>query len=158
MKIINVGKKHWLSGKVKVLYNKGFFFYINHLSLIIFYHSVWLGFELFGLRVHVHSYLVVLRACTTDMTITLVIINPRQEMWLECDWHHARKRWLWEFKDFEKERAGKLTLDHGGWEVSFLPLSWELRLTVERCSCNFRISTDWDPKHRKMHRALVGSA
>ena len=25
-----------------------FFFYINHFSLIIFYHSVWLGFELFG--------------------------------------------------------------------------------------------------------------
>ena len=24
------------------------FFYINHFSLIIFYHSVWLGFELFG--------------------------------------------------------------------------------------------------------------
>ena len=27
------------------------FFYFNHFSLIIFYHSVWLGFELFGLRV-----------------------------------------------------------------------------------------------------------
>ena len=34
------------------------FFYINHFSLIIFYHSVSLGFELFGLRVPVYSQLV----------------------------------------------------------------------------------------------------
>ena len=33
-------------------------FYFNHFSLIIFYHSVWLGFELFGLRVQVCSQLV----------------------------------------------------------------------------------------------------
>ena len=32
-------------------------FYINHFSLIIFYYSVWLGFELFGLRVQVYSQL-----------------------------------------------------------------------------------------------------
>ena len=35
---------------------KEWFFYINHFSLIIFYHSVWLVFELFGLRVQVHSH------------------------------------------------------------------------------------------------------
>ena len=34
------------------------FFYFNHFSLIIFYHSIWLGFELFGLRVQVCSQLV----------------------------------------------------------------------------------------------------
>ena len=34
------------------------FFYFNHFSLIIFYHSVWLGFELFWLRVQVYSQLV----------------------------------------------------------------------------------------------------
>ena len=33
-------------------------FHFNHFSLIIFYHSVWLGFELFGLRVQVCSQLV----------------------------------------------------------------------------------------------------
>ena len=33
-------------------------FYFNHFSLIIFYHSVWLGFELFRLRVQVCSQLV----------------------------------------------------------------------------------------------------
>ena len=37
---------------------KEWFFYFNHFSLIIFYHSVWLGFELFGLRVQVCSQLV----------------------------------------------------------------------------------------------------
>ena len=34
------------------------FFYSTHFSLIIFYHSVWLGFERFGLRVQVCSQLV----------------------------------------------------------------------------------------------------
>ena len=37
---------------------KEWLFYFNHFSLIIFYHSVWLGFELFGLRVQVCSQLV----------------------------------------------------------------------------------------------------
>ena len=31
-----------------LLYNSGMIFYINHFSLIMFYHSVSLGFELFG--------------------------------------------------------------------------------------------------------------
>ena len=35
-----------------------FLFYFNHTSLIIFYHSVWLGFEIFGLRVQVCCQLV----------------------------------------------------------------------------------------------------
>ena len=33
-------------------------FFFNDFSLIIFYHSVWLGFELFGLRVQGHSHWV----------------------------------------------------------------------------------------------------
>ena len=37
---------------------KEWFLYINHSSLIIFYHSVWLGFGLFGLKVQVHSHWV----------------------------------------------------------------------------------------------------
>ena len=35
-----------------------FFWNINHFSLIIFHHLVWLGFELFGLRTQVYSQLV----------------------------------------------------------------------------------------------------
>ena len=39
-------------------------FYFNHFSLIIFYHSVWLGFELFGLRVQVcHQLVQFMLAC-----------------------------------------------------------------------------------------------
>ena len=41
-------------------------FYINHFSLIIFYHSVWLGFGLFGLRVHMHSIGYSLRTRAKD--------------------------------------------------------------------------------------------
>ena len=37
-------------------------------------------------------------------------------MRLECGWRHARKRWSWEFEDFEKEQ---LRLDHGERELSF---------------------------------------
>ena len=42
-------------------------------------------------------------------------------MRLECGWHHDRKRWSWEFEDFEKE----LRLDHWG-------ESWVS--AVEKCS------------------------
>ena len=41
-----------------LLYKLGMIFYINHFSLIIFYHSVWLGFELFGLRAQMQSELM----------------------------------------------------------------------------------------------------
>ena len=51
-------------------------FYIHHFSLIIFNHSVWLGFELFGLRVQVHSQLVQLRSRSKDMTITICHNKP----------------------------------------------------------------------------------
>ena len=61
------------------------FFYINHFSLIIFYHSVWLGFELFELRVQVHSQLVQFTLAHKGASITVVIINPRQEMGMECE-------------------------------------------------------------------------
>ena len=51
----------------------------------------------------------------------------------ERGWRHARKRWCWEFEDFEKT-------------------SWILN--VERCSWGFPIPTDRDLKDYKMRRAL----
>ena len=53
-------KDYHMCRTIILLYNQGiiFFFCINHFSLIIFYHSVWLGIELFGLRVQVYSYWV----------------------------------------------------------------------------------------------------
>ena len=39
----------WSFLHLELLHNyRMIFFYSNHFSLIIFYHSVWLGFELFG--------------------------------------------------------------------------------------------------------------
>ena len=45
-------------GYLIVIQLRNDFFYFNHFSLIIFYHSVWLGFELFGIRIQVCSQLV----------------------------------------------------------------------------------------------------
>ena len=54
------------------------FFYINHFSFIIFYHLVWLGFELFeSLSSSALSLGAVLRSRTKYKTITIVIINPQ---------------------------------------------------------------------------------
>ena len=45
-----------IRNEFSVLYNYGMIFYINHFRLIIFHHSVWLGFGLFGLvQVQVHT-------------------------------------------------------------------------------------------------------
>ena len=42
--------------EIKVLYNCGRIFLYYHFSLVISYHSVWLGLELFGLvHVQVHT-------------------------------------------------------------------------------------------------------
>ena len=128
----------------------------------------------------------VLRSCAKDMTVTIVIINPRQEIVLECGWRHTQKWWAENLMILKKHRswgwtiewrswvsaieAGswKLTLDHAGRQLSSLPLgnrelsslslSWELDLARWRCSWVFRISTDRDLKHHKMNPTLVGSA
>ena len=100
--------------KDPVLYNQGMiFFYINHFSLIIFNHSVWL-------RAQVHSQLVQFMLALKGYDNHQCYNKPPDRKWgLECGWHHAWKRWSWEFEDFEKE---KLRLDHEGMELSFLPL------------------------------------
>ena len=69
------------------------FFYFNHFSLIIFYHSVWLGFELFGLRVQVQSIGYSLRSRTKDMTITIVIKK-------------TDRKWGWSVDDVMLKRDG----------------------------------------------------
>ena len=61
-----------------LLYNYGMiFFYINHFSLIIFYHSVWLGFELFGLvQLQVQHTLSTVHVCAQRIT-NVIIKTPR---------------------------------------------------------------------------------
>ena len=99
------------------------FLNFNHFSLIIFYHSVWLGFELFGLRVQVHSIGHSLRSCAKDMTITIVIINPRQEMGLECWWHHTLKRWV---ENLRILKIPSVEVRPWCWEVDVRPWCWEV--------------------------------
>ena len=49
-------------------------------------------------------------------------------MGLGCGWRHARKKWSWEFEDFEKSQlkwdhgGRELSLGHWGMELIFLPL------------------------------------
>ena len=96
-----------------------------------------------------HSHLVQLRSCAKDMTITIYHNKLPDRKWgwsvdgvmagrdgpenlrilksVCWDWTIGRKVW---FSDIE---------------------SWIL--TVERCSCDFRISTDRDLKHHKMRCA-----
>ena len=117
-----------LSGSVKE-----WFFYFNHFSLIIFYHSVWLGFELFGLRVQVFSQLV---------QFTLVCKG--------YDNHHCHnkppdRKWGWSVDDTMPGRDGlriwrilkkiQLRSDHGvekmrsahwGWHWTILADRWVL--------------------------------
>ena len=102
-----------------------------------------LSFSLVGLwTIRVKSS--VLRSHAKDMTIT------RQEMGLECGWCHARKRWSWEYEDFEK-RVVKLILDHGGWEVEFRPLEQRVEFFG-----SLPAEMNWDLKHHEMCQKLRG--
>ena len=56
------------------------------------------------------------------MTITIVKINPRQEMRLECEWCHTQKRWAENLEDFEKD---SVEFRPWCWEVGFRPWCWE---------------------------------
>ena len=75
-------------------------------------------------------------------------------MELDYGWLHARKRWSWDFEDFEKESFESL-----GWSiearVGYSAIgSWIL--IVESRSWDFRISTDRDLKYHKMRRTWGG--
>ena len=59
------------------------FFYINHFSLVVFYHSVWLGFELFGSSCRCTHIEYSSRSRAEDMTIRNVIIKTPDRKW---DW------------------------------------------------------------------------
>ena len=72
----------------------------------------------------------------------------------ECRWRHARKRWSWEFEDFEKESVEigplKQTVEIG-------PLRQELASSaVEACGQVLQISTDRDLKHLEIYHHTLG--
>ena len=74
-------KKEIVSLLIAVLYNYGMIYYVNHFSLIIFYHSVWLGFELFGSSCRSTYSEYSSHSCAEDMTITIVIIKTPDRKW-----------------------------------------------------------------------------
>ena len=150
--------------QIDMLYNKGMiFFYFNHFSLIIFHHSVWLGFELFGLRVQVHSIGYSLRSRTKDTTITIVIINPRQEMGLECGWHHAQKRWAENLRILKIMSVEDLRLDHAGNWATVIEaengvlchrVEFSTVATAVKFCKSWPAKMNWDLKHHEMCRTL----
>ena len=68
-------------------------FYINYFSLIIFYHSVWLGFQLFGL-VQVHRHWVQFTLERRGYDNYNCHNKPQIGNGLECERHRAWKRWV----------------------------------------------------------------
>ena len=104
------------------LYKLEMIFYINHFSLIIFYHSVWLGFELFGLRVQVHCHWVQFYARAQRIWQSpFVIINPRKEMGWSVDDVMPRRDGPENLRILKKSQ---LRVEIGLWRqtVEFLPL------------------------------------
>ena len=93
-----------LGGPQGVISLRNDFYYINHFSLIIFYHSVWFGWALnySGLSAGAHT-LSTAHARAEDMTITNVIIKPQignnSGVWMTS----CPEAMGWEFGDFEKE-------------------------------------------------------
>ena len=65
-------------------------------------------------------------------------------MGLECGWRHARKRWSWEFEDFEKESVGSWdwTMEAENWALCYWVESWIG--VVEDVVRVLQISTDRD--------------
>ena len=80
--------------QIIVLYNKRMIFYINNFSLIMFYHSVWLGFELFLLRIQAFRQLV-------QFTLVRKIYDNHH-----CHNNPPDRKWVWSLYDVMPGRDG----------------------------------------------------
>ena len=135
---------------------------MNHFLLIIFDHSIWLGFELFGSRVHVHSHWVhFLCSCAKDMTITIVIINPQTGtgagLWMtSCSEEMVQRIWR-----FWKDVSWDVAIGPWKHRVEFLPLRHRVEFSTVAAAVKFFGSRpaemNWDLKHHKMRRVLEWS-
>ena len=88
------------------------------------------------------------------MTITIVIINPQTGneagVWMmPCPEEMVLRIW-----GFWKRVSWGVEIGPWRLRIVFLPLGQELDLGCWRGSWVFRISTDRDLRHRKMHRVL----
>ena len=119
---------------------EGFFLYY-HFSLVISYHSVWLGLELFGL-VHVQGEHIEYssRSYTEDVTIRNVIIKTpgRTGVWMtSCP--EARGGEFWWF--LKKAVSWDLSLGEIGWDSDLGEAS---PVVVYGMRCAFVGSVSWD--------------
>ena len=81
-------------------------------------------------------------------------------MGIQCWWSHTRKRWSYEYENFEKVSVEKLRYDHGGRELSFCLWSQRVELSNVASAVKFFGSRpaerNWDLRHPKMRRAWGG--
>ena len=99
-----------------MFYDQGMIFYFNHFSLIIFYHSVWLGFELFGLRVQVCSQLVQFALVRKGYDNHHCNNKPQTENEAGVRMTSCPEEMGWEFGRFWKT--------HGSWVPTMVLRSW----------------------------------
>ena len=113
----------YLSAELPLLYNCGrIFFLYYHFSLVISYHSVWLGLELFGL-VHMQAHSLsagdharARRMWQSQMSLKKTQIGNENGVWMRsCP--EARG---WEFWWFLKKEVS--------WDLSLCEASWDLKL------------------------------
>ena len=100
------------------------FFILIIFSSIIFYHLVWLGFELFGLRIQVCSQLEQFTLVRKGYDNHHYHNKPQIEMCLGCGWRHAEKRWAENFEDFEKRFSWVPTMVRRSWGPTMVRRSW----------------------------------
>ena len=135
---------------------KEWFFYLNHFSLIIFYHSLWFGFELFGLRVQVCCQLVQFTLARKGYDNHHCHNKPQRGNDLECGWRRAQKKWAKNLEDFEKDSvevrtwcwevgsdlgAEKLKSDHAveGWHWTTDAANWASAVGAENGALSHRV-------------------
>ena len=106
-----------------LLYNGMIFFFINHFSLIISYHSVLVGLwnKWFSSGVGAHIKYSS-RSCVEDMTITNVIIKPPNRKWAWVWMTSCLEAMGWEFGDFWKKKLVEIWVWAGpvqlGWGLT----------------------------------------
>ena len=122
---------------------------MNHFSLIIFYHSVWLGFEPFGYQSRCIVSWCSLRSRAKDITITICHNKPPD------------RNWGWSVNDVMPIRNGPedlRILKRGSWILTvgfFGSLPTEILNITRRAARWGRISIVWLAKTFKNCVSLV---
>ena len=101
------------------------FFYFNHFSLIIFYHSVWLAFELFGLWVQVCSQLVHFKLAHKGYDNHHCHNKPPDWKWAGSWMTSCPEEMGWEFERFGKRFS---------WGPTMVLRNWDWTMQADNCA------------------------